>query len=272
MGLLRIFIQNWFILLIIAISSIGYCNKGANNSPITNIPVEDKAILTDLFQLLFSSGDFAYTFLDVKPMCQISYTMQYIRNFPENERFSRETHLARKGFEVWEKYQHLFPMKNLKFLLEESDQCEGHFAFILINPKKCLSIIEQHLSLVQKYYGQELPAEKLLERLCQGDYFQDGKNDATILGLLLGYPEKDVLVFNDQLEKLRSSKNKSSLRPCHLALRKNPLTPIRAPFFMTNKHEIELKEIKYEYAIKNHKLVEFYYSDDFLEKILNRFM
>lgn len=236
------------------------------------MPKEDQQILKDLFYLLFRHGDFAYAFFGIKPMCSIDYTMQYIQSFSDNEKFTRETHLARKGFEVWKRYQPLFPMKNIQFLLKESDQCEGHFAFILINPKKCLPIIEQHLSLFQKYYGQELSTEELLERLCQGTYFQEGKNDTTVLGLLLGYPEKDVLAFSEQLEKLRLSQNKSSLRPCHLALRKNPLTPIRTPYFMTNRNEAELEGIKSDYEIKKQELVEFYYSNDFLEKILNRFI
>jgi len=104
MGLIKKLAQLFIIpLFITAVPIKGHCCDHSRVTPILKtMPKEDQQTLKDLFQLLFSSGDFAYTFLDVKPMCQISYTMQYIRNFPENERCSRETHLARKGFEVWE--------------------------------------------------------------------------------------------------------------------------------------------------------------------------
>lgn len=241
-------------------------------SVLETIPEEDQQTLKDLFHLLFRHGDFSYAFFGIKPMCSIDYTMQYIKTVSNNEAFTRETHLARKGFEVWKKYQHLFPMKDIRFLLQESDQCGGHFAFVLINPQKCLSIIEHHLHLFQNYYGEKLPADELLKCLCQGTYFKEGKIDHAVFGLLLGYPEKDVVAFSNQLEKSRSSKNKNSLRPCHLALSRNPLTPIRSSFFMTNRNEADLKDLKSEYAEKKRELVKFYYSDDFLGKILNRFM
>ncbi len=273
MDLLKRLFKAIYLGVFIAISNFGYSYENSPSSLIIkNIPFDDKCVLIELFQLLFSNGDFAYAFLGIKPMCKISYTMQYIRKFPENERFSRETYLARKGLKIWKKYQHLFAMGNIQFLTEESDQYEGCFSFILINPEKCLRIIERHLSLFQNYYGEKIPADELVKWLCRGSYFKEGKIDHQVLGLLLGYPEKDVLTFNDQLKNLKSSKNKDSLRPCYLAVRQNPLTPIRAPYFMTNRKEIDLKDLKSEYAAKKQELITFYYSDDFLEKILDRFM
>ena len=117
-----------------------------------------------------------------------------------------------------------------------------------------------------------MSAEELLELLCQGAYFQEGKNDTTVLGLLLGYPEKDVVAFSSQFEGANSSKKNNPLRPCPLALSKNPLTPIRTPYFMTDRNEIDLKEIKLEYAMKKRDLVELYYSEDFLGKLLSRLL
>lgn len=271
MGLIRLAQLFFKLLFFTAISLKGNCS---NKIPtiLKIIPKEDQQILKDLFHLLFRHGDFAYAFLGIKPMSSIDYTMQYIRKFPENESFIRETHLARKGFQVWKKYQELLPMQDLVLLVEESDQYEGHFAFILINPQKCLPIIEQHLSQFQNYYGQKLSANELLKCLCQGSFFQKGKMDPIVFGLLLGYPEKDVLAFSNQLKKVYSTKNENSLRPCYLASSKNPLSPIRTPFFMTNRNEAELEDIKSEYSIKKKELINIYYSDDFLENILHRFM
>lgn len=255
----------------IAMSIKGHCNDYSKvDSTLKTIPNEDQQIIKDLFYLLFGYGDFAYVFFDIKPMCSIDYTMEYIQNVPGNERFIRETHLARKGFDVWKKYQNLFPMNELKIQLHESNRFGGHFSFALINPKKCSSIIKEHLTLFQNYCGKELSAEEILELIYQGVYFQEDKNDATILGLLFGYPEKDVLVFSNYLKD--SSKNKTPLRPCRLAWCKNPITPVNTPYFMTNRNETELTDIKNEYAHKKPEIVKFYYSEDFLKTILRRFV
>jgi hypothetical protein len=232
------------------------------------IPRKDLQIIEDLLFLLFKHGDFSYTFFGIKPMCSIDYTLGYIKNFPENKIFVRETHQALKGFEVIKKYQHLFKKHSLQLLLRETKKCGGHFAFVLINRKKCLLIIEKHLDLFQKYYGKKHSPKKLLECLCQGKFFKDNKIDPIIFGLLLGYPEKDVHTFANQSSK----KEKKTLRPFHLTSSTNPFTPIRSSFFMTNRTNKELKDIQLEYAREKKAIVELYYSPEFLETVLNKLM
>lgn len=300
-------------LLLLAISSFGYCENISPVFPILNIiPKEDKEVLDDLFHLLFANGDFAYTFSGLKSMCSIDYTMYYARNISLNEKFTRETYLARKGFDTWKKYQHFFSMQGLRLYLEESNDYNEHFAFILINPDQCLQIIKKYINLFEKYYEEKFTPQQYLDLLCNGSFFQKGKNDPIILGLLLGYPEEDVAIFNQKimLDKtlsslpydtqnkkftssltfstqelgnfLESKKNeissiqlekiKKELKPCSLSLNKNPLKPITTPYFMSNRTEGELKEIKSKYEVRKADLIEFYYSPDFLEKILERFL
>ena len=280
-GLIRFFSY----LLFLVISSLGYCQVVDVPSFLKTIPREDRKAIEDLFYLLFSYGDFAYTFFGIKPMCTIDYTMQYAQYVSRNEKFTRETYLARKGFDIWAKYEHLFPMLTLRMQLKESDQFGEYFSFILINKDQCLQIISKHITLVQKYYGQELNSEKFLEILCEGRFFQEHKIDTTILGLLLGYPEEDVLTFSKTItldglfsnllcatptpsfQVLKNSKslwNKKQQKPCYLGLRKNALTPIKTPYFMSNREDKDLKEIKTQYASQKKNLVDFYYSNEFL--------
>lgn len=239
----------------------------SDDSLIKRIPLEERLILDDLFQLLFSNGDFAYTFLGIKPMCMISYTMQYIRKFPENDRFCRETRQAKKGLDVWKKYQHLFSMGNLKLLIQESYKCEGHFSFILLNLNQCKSVIEKHLSVFQNHFGEKLSTNQILDLLSQGLYFQGEKIDHATLGILLGYPEKDVFAFIDQHTNRRNAGEKSALKPCLLVKNKNPLSPIKPSFFMSKRSQDELDMIKLEYSSGLRELIQIYYSEDFLQKM-----
>lgn len=263
-GLVTKYFQALFTALIFAMSSLGHCKDLEVKDFLKTISVEERKDLEDLFYLLFKQGDFAYAFFGIKPMCRIDYTMQYVNSAPHNESFTRETYLARKGFDIWAKHQHFFPMKNTCLRLHQSDKYGGHFSFVLINPHQCLSVIKKHLTLFQKHYGQELNPEGFLELLSKGEFFQEGKADPTILGLLLGYPKKDVFAFNKRPKK--------KLTPCPLSLHRNPLTPIKASYFMTDRNEEELKDIKTEYALKKTDLVDFYYSPDFLEKVLERLL
>jgi hypothetical protein len=196
--------------------------------------------------------------------------MEYIAEAPKNEAFKREAYLALKGLETWKKYQHSFPMNQIRLLIRESDRCGGQFAFILINPSKCSSIIEQHLSLFQSYCGRELSSQEILNQVCEGTFWRDDVLDPVLFGLLLGYPTEDVFAFEGQLKSALAGKAKNSMRPCRLAQTKNPFTPIKTPYFMTNREDEELGTIKEEYAKNKSGLVELFYSDDFLLKILER--
>lgn len=265
----------YFVYFIIAITLTGYCDN--NNSPnlssvLKKIQQKDLEVIEDLFYLLFRHGDFAYTFLGTKPMCTIDFTMHYAQVISKDKKFVMETYLARKGFDTLVKYLHLFPMKNLRLQLHESKKLGEHFSFILINREMCLPIIKKHLHVFQEHCGQKLDAEGVLELISQGTYFHEDIRDTTSLGLLLGYPEKDVFGFSAKLKGSTTSKDTTVLRPCPLALRKNPLTPIKTPYFMTSRDETDLKKIKSKYSLKKYELVQLYYEEDFLNKILEKLL
>lgn len=277
--------------------------------PMDQISKEDKDVIEDLFYLLFSNADFAYTLLGVKPMCDISYTMHYAQSISSNDRYIRETFLARKGFNTWQKYQQLFPMKKLRLVLRSSNKFGERVSFILINPSLCLPIIEKHLYLFQKYYGFKLSVEQILKLICEDKFFRSDEMDSEIFGLLLGYPEKDVKSFHRRtiLEKaksilpidVRANRNQffckisnldlmhlnsitsgtitpdlnqlsKARRPFRLVL-KNPLYPFTTPIFIAFRDECEeLNYIREKYESIKSDLIKFYYADNFLENLLER--
>lgn len=258
---------------------MGYCEQNQSiHSFVENLPPKEKEQLIDFFQLLFRHGDFSYTLIGLKPMCSIDYTFQYAKKFPNREQFARETHQARLGFEIWQKYQNLFPMTTQALLLIDNSDPFEHFSIILINKTQCREIISKHKELFKKHIGEKLSEEEIVSLVYEGSIFKKGKLHPEIFGLLLGYPEEDVHAFSakDLIQHLpyvtnTPIQNRIKLSPCSLGLEKNPLTPIKTPYFMSEKKDTDLVKLKTKFSQKKPDLLEYYYAEDFLERILEKF-
>lgn len=177
---------------------------------IASIPNQDKKILSDFFKRLFYHSDFSYALLDAKPMGSIDYNQsllgspQFYKN-PENHLFL----MARdqKGWKIWKRYQHRFPMKKYSFIKIEN---EASFGFLLINQKKTHDIIGENLPLFQDFIGKKICANKILQLICGGKFGYYHSNATCpltyyeALGLLFGYGEENVQAFTKRAQLLQN--------------------------------------------------------------------
>lgn len=164
---------------------------------INSIPFEEREILTKFFRRLFYHGDFAYALLDRKPMGSIDYNLDLLGcpqfyKTPENHLFLMA--LDKRAWNVWEKYQDLFPMKKYSLIKVEQGT---FFSILLINKEKASAIIKKNLSLFQELVGKKFQARKILKLLCNGAWYFHSNSQCLLtyykaLGLLYGYGKDNV--------------------------------------------------------------------------------
>lgn len=180
---------------------------------INSIPLEEREILEHFFRRLFYHGDFAYTLLDRKPMGSIDYNLELLAcpqfyKAPENHLFLMA--LDKKGWNIWEKYKDLFPMKKYSLIKVEHDT---FFGILLINKEKVATIIKKNLSLFQELVGKKLHARKILKLLCSGTWYYHSNSPCLLIyykaiGLLYGYGKDNVRWF---VKRAQLSQNLRSL-------------------------------------------------------------
>ena len=185
-------------------------NKSSINHHIQLIPPKEREILEKFFRRLFYHADFSYTLFGLKPMGSIDYNLHFL-TFPHFYK-NPEHHLYlmaldEKGWKVWEKYQHLFPMGKYAFI---NIRKNSSFGFLLINKEKSYTVIEKNLQFYQDFTGKKVCPHTLLHMLCQGDFTYSLSIVPysflyyKALGLLFGYGKENVHAFikRSQLQDL----------------------------------------------------------------------
>lgn len=202
---------------LLAFCSLTHLNaQDISNSVATQIkliPCEDRKVLLRFFKRLFYHGDFSYTLLGQKPMGSIDYNLNLLA-FPQ---FYKEPQkhlflmaLDEKGWEIWEKYKDLFPLKKYSFIKEKHD---NFFGFLLINKEKTFAVIKDNLPVFQELIGERIGSSEILTMLCNGTfgyYHSSTSSLATYykaLGLLYGYGKENVKAFVKREELIQMLKS-----------------------------------------------------------------
>ena len=280
------------------------------------IPIEDQRILTLFFKRLFYRGDFLYVLMGAKPMGSIDYNLRLITSPLMNKRYKQLMVLDRKGWKVWNKYQHLFPMKNYCFIAAEGPTQEPCFTFFLINKPKCLLLICKNLNLFQSLIQKKATPKKILHLLCKGsllsNYSFGSLKYHQAQGILFGYDadsiynftkkiqlEQDIIrlpinyhlfpkqILQDLKYKIRESNLpsdaiesfpslekliflKNSLRLIKATKINNPLFPLQTPSFISDNKSKKTDAVIANYDGLRKKLMEIYYSENFLGNLLEK--
>jgi hypothetical protein len=78
-----------------------------------------------------------------------NYDLERIARFPRTD-FS----LERRGFESWQKYQHLFPSKTHAFVKIESSFSNHMAAIFFIHKQRLIHVLSQHFVDFQRVFPQ----------------------------------------------------------------------------------------------------------------------
>lgn len=250
----------------------------------------DRVALEVFFRRIVSKVDFGYTIFGSKP---VSITGYFDPLPAENILVDKgENGIIRDGWEVWKRFRFLFPMKDYLFLEEASDVVSTLTEIILVNKLAFTETVNANLDLFRKVLRKEVSAEKMLAELEKGqtrlcDLL--GRHEG-LLGIVLGYGRENALLYQRRMElnihnpwpqfslsKITPKKGHQTLeeeiaflRDLDVVEEHHMLRPIELPAFFGIKESTESKELIEQYRATEAKILQFYYSKDFLKHTLTR--
>ena len=167
---------------------------------LAQIPKEDSEKIDSLMSYLFLDEGFSYVLFGSKPMSMIGHD----KNTPAayRELYTHPLFELEFWWQTWEKYSHLFPMKDFFLFAQNGDEW---FEVFLINRSNALKTIEENLALFRKKIGVNFSSTEILKHIVSSRHvFEDGLNKShALLGLLLGYGKQNAVRFEKYFSKNR---------------------------------------------------------------------
>lgn len=154
---------------------------------------KDFSILKDFFYIMFRDNAFAYTLFSAKPMGIGGYAWDFV-DASSNHYQQTRMMIVFKGWQVWQKYAHLFPSQNF-YLIKSNPSNSTNLCFTIINKKRCEQVITEHLPVFQEWLGSQATVQKILDIVCsdQLELYNTKKGFTACLGILLGYGKVNSL-------------------------------------------------------------------------------
>lgn len=188
-------LAKWSKIIIICLYFI-FLNKALASSrdALNSIPQEDQEALRQLFRYL-NDDHFAYTLFGDKPVSLSGdFTITPWENVLERMRCGGRFW---QKWEVWEKYKHLFPIKNY-LLVKEDSHFQDSQNIILINKQEFIKIVNQHLALFERVLDRKINPEQMLKDIELGkiSFIDNIDNNQMLWGILLGYGKHNAAQYN----------------------------------------------------------------------------
>ncbi len=209
------------------------------------IPFEDRCYLEFFFRTLISQESGCYVLFGDKPAAMMVYEdRQDFKLLTLSRRpisgFSKE----KLGLKVWQKYRHLFPLKDYAIVNTRAFTPSSSGAVFLINKKRLLTTLSQNFIEFQKSFPEFRTPKHLLDGML---------DDATILhrvcfqhdvllGIILGFGKDNAVLFAREMQL------ESFLFPQSFICgryRENPLArPTPQPGFSSLEEELTAIQVK----------------------------
>jgi len=110
----------------------------------------------------------------------------------------RRSALFKRGYEIWKKYQHMFPSINycICYREDEEDDDQGFYVY-LINKKNLLNIVSENIERFRFNLGTDVTPEILLEKIINEKKLLTEilHGNAELLGIILGYGKHNSQLF-----------------------------------------------------------------------------
>jgi hypothetical protein len=233
-------------------------------SKLSQIPEEDRAKIEKLLSFLVWDEGFAYVLFGNKPMSRVSQEKQIPSYYMEA--YQSPIYELESLWKTWEKYAHLFPMKEFVFLTENDERL---FSIYLLNKSNCLKIIENNLALFQRKTFCNLNAFEMFDYIVAnaGDniYKNSLNKSQALTGILFGYGTENATGFEDFFSVKRGPlppesryhiEHEDSVRPF-------------IPFFSSFSVE-ETQSLIADYQQQRQEILKIYSNKDFLETTINQ--
>lgn len=110
----------------------------------------------------------------------------------------RRSTLFKRGYEIWKKYQHMFPSIHYCICYCEDDDDDQGFDVYLINRKNFLNIVSENIEEFKSALGSTITPETLLEKMIYEEkpLTEILHGNAKLLGIILGYGKHNSQLFH----------------------------------------------------------------------------
>lgn len=205
-------------------------------SKIQEIPVCDRSAIDTFFRIFLLKNAGAYVLFGDKPAAFDAYFIASAEEIiSSGERTVWENMQLRKGWEVWEKYKHLFPSK--RFLLQSRLTDDDRVEIVLLHKQRVIHIIEENLTDFQRVLGIDIAASDVLERYEQRNlpFFDVLNRHHALLGIVLGFGKRNSWLFQNRERIWKGSRRQSkNAPPFHL---KSIQTPSQGFSTLEEEHQ-----------------------------------
>jgi hypothetical protein len=178
---------------------------------LNTLSLRERRGLAYFFNQLISVDHFPYTLIGDKPMSIAPIMVEYTDDLllPFRDAFnSRHNQKLRQGYQVWKKYQSLFPSKK-HMLIEYPFLGRGRIEIALICHESCMKVIRNHLSDFQEVLGGVYACEEVFDILTHPEHknFYKIIDHNRLIGILLGYGRDNSCLY----EKYRGGSSRSDI-------------------------------------------------------------
>lgn len=254
---------------------------------------EDRFYLEYYFRHLLFEDPLAYVIFGDKPMAYSGFWNPRVSSEEDlMPSCSQKSILLKKGYELHKKYRGLFQSKNLIFVFRET---EDYTEVALVNRRNFIKAVKDSVADFQKTLGPNVSGQAILDQFIQeGEILvKPLKENHALLGILLGYGQKNSSAFQRKVEILRSQRQ-FRLHPERAGLTPSPgfdsiddefvfldshLLPMDEPYsefslidlpaFMVDPYDSETAEIKNKFIRQRKRIIDVYRQGHFLETTLN---
>ncbi len=168
------------------------------------IPQEERFSLEVFFRSLISDEDGYCVFYGDKP-ASVTFFKDWkkIDRSRLPSRYSMFFSPEKRGMEIWEKYQHLFPLKTYALVKTRSFFPEYSAAVFLIHKERLRNTLIEEFDEFKRVFSKIQSPEQLLEAILYDPSFLAQiclNHHDNLLGIILGYGKENAAYFYRQWE------------------------------------------------------------------------
>lgn len=271
-----------------------FSSKNNISQRLSKIPQEDRFFLEYFFRFVLSKEPFSYVLFGDKPIATASIPLEKKFSWhwmPSFEKTRPKKSILKKGWEVWQKYENLFPSSNyiIRGISNGNDEI---LTILLINKRNFLKSFEAHFEVFANIFGPNITGLELLKKFTMENPFDEKarKHDTATLGILYGFGKHNALLFQRRNEIKERRGQRTTIKTQNFSKDKelknlnqhlqyfgdprpnDELLFMLLPMFVADYEHEETKVLKKKYTSDRKRITQIYGRGNFLEVALEQFL
>jgi hypothetical protein len=247
------------------------------------IRADEKCYLDFFFRSLLLRDSAAYVLNGSKPAALSSFDGAKHHHTTIHWRGYNRSTLFRKGYEIWKKYETLFPCNNYCFCYDEfEEEEEDHIFVFLINKKNFIDIVTKNIEDFKSVLGSEITPDVFVDMIInKKQSFIKILNNHKLFGIIFGYGKHNAELFHRRHYLLQNDCfRKQDLKEKEIEMiteklqgshdERSCLLFSSLPSFVCDPRDPETQELQVSYKRQRKEFNNLYKSGNFLEITLRK--